>query len=250
MAQPADPPLSNLACVWSASLLTAVESAVVAPSLWRYVESLGGGARAYGACATAHALCRVLAIGPVGFWVDRRPFREVFIAGLALSLGASLAHALAPALGRGALVASRAAAGAASAVSVGAQAYVAAHVPPAARARWQAAHAAAASALALCGPAFHLLATALPAGDAPISPLLGLTLELSPRTWPALALFALQGLALAGFAAAFVEPPPRAKRPRAAGGGGGAAARSTTSAGAGGGASGEGGARVGGFMRV
>ena len=130
---PATSSLRNLWCVWAVSFLTAIDGTVAVPSLWRYVESLGGDEEYYGLCISGFAAARVLSMGAFGLWVDRRPYREVFLASLTCGMAAGVLYAAAPTVGRWAVLAGRLVLGSMSAVSVATQAFVANHTSQADR---------------------------------------------------------------------------------------------------------------------
>ena len=71
LLEPADARVlrTNLFCVWSISFLSAIDGTVAVPSLWRYIESLGGSEEYYGLCVSAFAVARVAFMGVFGLWV-------------------------------------------------------------------------------------------------------------------------------------------------------------------------------------
>ena len=94
------------------------------PSLWRYLESMGGSEMFYGVCVSAFAVARVAFMGPYGLWVDRSPYKQVFTISLIAGMFASLVYALAPTLGIYCVMWSRFILGGTSAMSVATQAFV------------------------------------------------------------------------------------------------------------------------------
>ena len=152
---------TNLFCVWSISFLSAIDGTVAVPSLWRYIESLGGSEEYYGLCVSAFAVARVAFMGVFGLWVDRRPFREVFAVSLAVGVLASAVYARAD-VGLPLVLAGRFILGATSAVSVAARAFVSSQTTAADRTKYMSINTAIANSLSICGPAFNLAIVALP----------------------------------------------------------------------------------------
>ena len=110
--------LTNMLCAWAIGLLSAVEGTISVPSLWQYVESIGGDHSDYALCISGFALFRVLAMGVFGMWVDSRPYKEVWAISLLISMLGGWIYAAGPTLGVWAVVIGRAILGAMSAQSV------------------------------------------------------------------------------------------------------------------------------------
>lgn len=47
---PRNTALTNLLCAWSIGFLSAIEGTISVPSLWQYIDSLGGTHEDYGYC--------------------------------------------------------------------------------------------------------------------------------------------------------------------------------------------------------
>ena len=207
---------TNLFCVWSISFLSAIDGTVAVPSLWRYIESLGGSEEYYGLCVSAFAVARVAFMGVFGLWVDRRPFREVFAVSLAVGVLASAVYALAPTFGLPLVLAGRFILGATSAVSVATQAFVSSQTTAADRTKYMSINTAIANSLSICGPAFNLAIVALPRARVALGGATALVFDHFTYVGHFLAL--AQAGVLAAFCASFVEPPRKPRRaPRALG---------------------------------
>lgn len=148
-----------------------MDSTVTVPSLWGYVDSLGGTYGYYGWTVAAFALGRLLFMGVFGAWSDTRPFREVFTWSLGLGMLCCLLYALAPTLGLWSIWVSRALLGCTTSVSVSTQAYVASNTSVADRTRYMSINAILSGTLVMLGPAFNVFLVALPEGTVSIGSL-------------------------------------------------------------------------------
>ena len=127
----------NVWVIFAMTFASAVEGTIVIPSLWLYVDSLGGSVSFYGSIIAAFWLTRVPSLLLFGLWVDRAPFSRVLSAGLLLGVAGAVLYATAPlavgAFGRpwglAWLMASRVLIGAGSGISVASQTYFATETP-------------------------------------------------------------------------------------------------------------------------
>lgn len=195
---------NSLFSVWAISFLTAIDGTVAIPSLWRYIESLGGDEEYYGTCVSIFAIARVICMGPFGIWVDNRPFREIFATSLVLSMVASVIYAMGPTVGIHALLVSRFLLGGTSAVSVATQAFVSEHTSKAERTKYTSINSAIITSLSVCGPVFNLVIVALPEAHYHLGK--QFPLEFTDYTWVGYFLCACQGIVLIGFLHFFTEP--------------------------------------------
>mmetsp|Transcript_43361 Transcript_43361/g.92836 ORF Transcript_43361/g.92836 Transcript_43361/m.92836 type:complete len:460 (-) Transcript_43361:213-1592(-) len=116
--------------VYFCSLVVPIDEAVVLPSLFDYIRSLGGDAQSYGNIQVAFYVCRIIAMPVVGLLVGR--LRSGLLLTILLTVGtlASLLYTFAPILGGVSMVLiSRAMLGLASSASVAILSYVAEQVP-------------------------------------------------------------------------------------------------------------------------
>ena len=68
---------STVVAAFVLAFLSSIDDAVVLPSLWAYLQQLGGGEGDYGRCTLGYYSARVVAMPFVGAWCDRRPLKEV-----------------------------------------------------------------------------------------------------------------------------------------------------------------------------
>mmetsp|Transcript_49164 Transcript_49164/g.115587 ORF Transcript_49164/g.115587 Transcript_49164/m.115587 type:complete len:472 (+) Transcript_49164:43-1458(+) len=200
----------NLLCAWCIGCMIAVEGTLSVPSLLGYVESLGGDKHVYGLCAGCFSMARLLCMGFYGFWVDRRPYKEVFAVSLGASIFASLLYAAAPSLGLWAVLASRAALGATAAQGVATQAFTARNTSLADRTHYMGIFVLVANTLTLAGPALNLFIVWLPRFTLHLGPI---SLVFDNFTWVGYFLMLLQLPALLFVRRAFQEPLRRPPAP-------------------------------------
>jgi len=159
---PENTAMLNLFCAWSIGFLAAVEGTVSVPSLWKYVESLGGTRRDYGMAISIFAIGRVAAMGMFGMWVDRRTYKEVYVVSLLISMFSGFLYASAPTVGLWALLVGRGLLGAMSAQTVATQAFISRNTSLRDRTRYMSINVLVSNTLTLGGPAFNFIIVALP----------------------------------------------------------------------------------------
>lgn len=159
---PRNTALTNLLCAWSIGFLSAIEGTISVPSLWQYIDSLGGTHEDYGYCIAAFALFRVAAMGLFGMWVDCRSYREVWVVSLLISMIAGFVYSAGPTFGVWAVVAGRSILGGMSAQSVATQAFVSTNTSLADRTKYMSINSFVSNVLTAAGPVFNLLIVALP----------------------------------------------------------------------------------------
>ena len=159
---PSNTALTNLLCAWSIGFVSAIEGTISVPSLWQYIDSLGGTHEDYGYCIAAFAFFRVAAMGLFGMWVDRRSYREVWVVSLLISMAAGFVYSAGPTVGVGAVIAGRSILGAMSAQSVAQQAFVSTNTSLADRTKYMSINTLVSNVLTTAGPVFNLLIVALP----------------------------------------------------------------------------------------
>ena len=159
---PSNTGLTNLLCAWSIGFLSAIEGTISIPSLWQYIDSLGGTHEDYGYCVAAFAFFRVAAMGLFGMWVDSRGYKEVWVVSLLISMIAGFVYSAGPTFGVGTVVAGRSILGAMSAQSVATQAFVSTNTSLADRTKYMSINSLVSNVLTAAGPVFNLLIVALP----------------------------------------------------------------------------------------
>lgn len=204
----------NVWVIFAATFASAVEGTIVIPSLWLYVDSMGGSASFYGSLIAAFWLTRVPSLLLFGLWVDRAPFSRVLSAGLVLGVFGAVLYATAP-LAVGAfghrgllwLLASRVCIGAGSGMSAATQAFFATETPVEVRTQYMGYNQMFQRLVTPSGPALNLAFVLLPQ--------LGLPHGWTPLRSPLLSKFTYVGYFLCFLNLAlllylrccFVEPP-------------------------------------------
>ena len=120
-----------LAPVFATTFLSAVDDAVVLPTLWPYLRFLGADTATYGLCLLCYYLSRMLAMPAVGVLCDRTSYGLVFKGCILLGTVASLGYTVAPAAGKwrvGVVMVSRMLLGVSSSASVASLAFISEHV--------------------------------------------------------------------------------------------------------------------------
>ena len=199
----------NLFCCWSYGFLTAIEGTVSVPSMWLYVQSLGGGHSEYGLAIASFAFFRLAAMGVFGMWVDARTYKEVYVVSLLVAMSGGLIYAAAPTLGLWAIVAGRSIMGAMSACSVATQAFVSTNTSLADRTKYMSINTLVSNVLTLAGPVFNLFLVLLPEFDLRIGRYIWV---FNSYTWVGYFLFCGQWAVLTFILCCFHEPPRKARR--------------------------------------
>lgn len=200
----------NLFCVWSIGFLAAIESSVSQPSLWLYVDSLGGSKRFYTVCIASFALGRFACMGIFGMWADKSHFKDVFSISLGIAMLSGILYALAPSFpepyGLYTLPIARGVLGAMSCQTVATQAFVSQHTAPADRLRYMTINNMVSNTLSILGPAFNLIIVNLPMGEFTLG---GFKLVFNSYTWVGWFLLFCQTLCLIFIHWKFTEPTDR-----------------------------------------
>lgn len=204
----------NVWVIFATTFASAVEGTIVIPSLWLYVDSLGGSVSFYGSLIAAFWLARVPSLLLFGVWVDRAPFCQVLSAGLLLGVLGAVLYATAP-LAVGAfghwglawLLVSRVCIGAGSGMSAASQAFFATETPVELRTQYMGYNLTFQRLVTPSGPALNLAFVFLPQ--------IGLSHGLTPVKSPLLSKYTYVGYFLCFLNLAlllylrcrFVEPP-------------------------------------------
>ena len=202
----------NQLCAWAIGFLSAIEGTISVPSLWQYIESVGGTRSHYGLCIAAFAFFRVAAMGAFGIWVDHRRYREVWCVSLLVSMLAGFIYSAAPTYGVGCIIAGRSILGAMSAASVAQQAFVSTNTSLADRTKYMSINTLVSNILTTAGPVFNLLPVMLPEFDLHV---FGKTWVFNSYTWVGCFLFHGQ-LATFCFILRYFKEPERKQRRKAA----------------------------------
>lgn len=201
----------NLFCAWSIGFLTAIEGTVSTPSLWLYCQSLGGSKSYYTTCIMAFPMGRLAMMGIFGMWTDMRPYKEVFVISLLISMSSGVLYASGPTLGMWVLPVARAVLGAMSCQSVATQAFVSQNTAPSERTKYMSINNVVTSSLNICGPAFNFILVALPNFEISI----GISkVVFNSFTWVGWFLFLIQLLCMLFILFCFTEPAKRVERGR------------------------------------
>lgn len=208
---PRNAALTNLLCAWSIGFLSAIEGTISVPSLWQYIDSLGGTHEQYGYCIAAFALFRVSAMGLFGMWVDARSYKEVWVVSLLVSMVAGFVYSSGPTFGVGVVVAGRSILGAMSAQSVAQQAFVSTNTSLADRTKYMSINSLVSNVLTAAGPVFNLVIVALPRFTVHI---FGVDFVFNSYTWVGYFLFVGQVATLC-FILRYFEEPERKERRKA-----------------------------------
>eukprot|EP00471_Norrisiella_sphaerica_P008585 CAMPEP_0184502710 /NCGR_PEP_ID=MMETSP0113_2-20130426/51066_1 /TAXON_ID=91329 /ORGANISM="Norrisiella sphaerica, Strain BC52" /LENGTH=485 /DNA_ID=CAMNT_0026892011 /DNA_START=62 /DNA_END=1519 /DNA_ORIENTATION=- len=73
------PPRCVFALLLGSTFAMGIEYAILMPTVWRYVQSVGGSQTYLGILLSGFSFTRTLSFVFVGYWSDRRPMREPFI---------------------------------------------------------------------------------------------------------------------------------------------------------------------------
>lgn len=201
--EPENSSFSNLLCVWSIGFLAAIEGTISVPSLWAYVQSLGGTHHIYGLCIAVFAIGRLASMGAFGIWVNRRPFKEVLVVSLLCSMISGILYAWGPTFGLWSVVVGRGILGAMSSSTVATQTYVSKHTRPADRTKYMSINVLVTNTLTVAGPAFNLIIVMLPRFSIQVG---SLTFYFDNFTWVGYFLCAFQILLVMVVVFVFVEP--------------------------------------------
>lgn len=196
----------NLFCAWSIGFLTSIEGTVSTPSLWLYVQSLGGSKTYYTVSIMMFPLGRLAMMGVFGMWTDRRNFKEVFVISLLVSMSSGMLYAAAPTVGLGAIPVARAVLGAMSCQTVATQAFVSQNTAPDVRTRYMSINNVVTSGLNICGPAFNLFIVMMPCFDIPLG---NRKVVFNSYTWVGWFLFTCQLVCMVFILLCFKEPKVR-----------------------------------------
>ena len=88
----------GFALVFVAVLLGDANRGLVLPTLFSFLQQLGGGAKALGIANSGFSLGRLLVAPAYGVWVDRRPCAEVLLVTSLLAAAANAAYTAATSL--------------------------------------------------------------------------------------------------------------------------------------------------------
>jgi hypothetical protein len=194
---------TNLLCAYSLSFVTAIEGTISQPSLWLYVQSLGGSEAFYAVCVMCFPLGRGAFMGIFAMWTQRRTYQEVWLVSLCIGMLSGILYSLAPSLGLWTIPVGRAVLGAMSCQTVTTQGYVATHTSPKERTAAMTINTQAQSALSIAGPAFNVFLLWLPRFSVWIA---GQEIVFNNYTWVGWFLFICQGICLCSLVIFYKEP--------------------------------------------
>ena len=86
---------ASFACVIFIGFVSQVEYAVIMPSMWQYVESLGGSHLFFGFAMASFSACRMVFLPLLGRLADKTNMRVVFVGSLLVGAAGSVLYALA-----------------------------------------------------------------------------------------------------------------------------------------------------------
>lgn len=120
----------QFALVLASGFAFGIEFAILMPTVWQYVQSVGGSESSLGLVLASFSLTRTISFPLLGWWSDHRPMREPYVFCFLIGLVGNLCYAVAGGLNSLALMAiGRAIAGLGAACSTLNQTYVARGVP-------------------------------------------------------------------------------------------------------------------------
>jgi len=112
----------NIWLMYTTALLVYLSSATLIPSLWPYLESLGGNDVYLGLCVSAFSFGQILGAPILGYWSNHRGPKKVLLVALCIMITGDLIYSMVP--NRHVLLVSRIISGFACGLQAVAQAYI------------------------------------------------------------------------------------------------------------------------------